>query len=250
MAEISPAALEAAAERVRRASRVIVLTGAGVSAESGIPTFRGAGGLYEGVRAEDLASPEGFQRDPETVWKWYRERARAGREARPNAAHDALVAWERAATISVVTQNVDGLHTRAGSRDVIEVHGSIRRVRCEQAGCARGFGPLDPDATGVPMCPCGNGRLRPDVVWFGEPMPIEPFEQAAERVAAADLCLVVGTSNLVYPAASLPDAALKRPIPVIEINVRSTPLTDRATVSILGPAGAVLPILLNRAGMT
>jgi len=166
--------LDAIAQAAPR--RIVVFTGAGVSADSGIPTFRGDGGLWRSFRAEDLATPEAFARDPQLVWEWYEWRRGIISAAEPNAAHRAIARLEDAI---VVTQNVDGLHARAGSRNIIELHGNIFRERTE------------------------NGVRRPDVVWFGEPLPAGALERAAAAVQAADLLLVIGTSGIVYPAAGL-----------------------------------------------
>lgn len=204
-------------------SRIAVLTGAGISAESGIPTFRGAGGLWENYRAEDLATPEAFARDPATVWRWYEWRRSIVRQAEPNLAHTALSTLEHglpAGSVTVITQNVDELHRRAGSRNLIELHGSIFRVRCIRDQKLRPA--LDPFVDLPPRCECGS-LLRPDVVWFGEPLPERALAEAAERVSEADLLLIVGTSGLVYPAAGL--AGVLRHGVSVEINLQSTPLS-------------------------
>jgi NAD-dependent deacetylase len=171
--------VQQALDAIRRAAprRVVVFTGAGVSAESGIPTFRGEGGLWRNFRAEDLATPEAFARDPELVWEWYEWRRGLVRAAEPNAAHRAIARLDDAI---VVTQNVDGLHARAGSRNVIELHGNLFRERRDE-----------------------RGRLRPDVVWFGEMLPRDALSAAVEAIGAADLLLVIGTSGIVHPAAGL-----------------------------------------------
>ena len=205
-----------AAIRDARPRTVAVLTGAGVSADSGIPTFRGEGGLWKEFRAEDLATPEAFRRDPAMVWEWYEWRRGLIREAKPNAAHLALARLERA---SIVTQNVDGLHTAAGSKEVIELHGNIFRVRCVREGIARQH--RQPFDALPPHCDCG-ALLRPDVVWFGEVLQEETIARAIGAIRSADLLLVIGTSGVVYPAAGFvalheglsievnPDAALGR----------------------------------------
>lgn len=213
--------LSAAVDAVRKArpKRVVVFTGAGVSADSGIPTFRGATGLWRNFRAEDLATPEAFAREPQMVWEWYEWRRDLIRNAQPNAAHDAIARLRDAA---VVTQNVDGLHARAGSPDIIELHGNIFRVRCvaEQKIFAREE-PLD----GLPpRCSCG-ALLRPDVVWFGEMLPEEALARAASVIEACDLLLVVGTSGVVYPAAGL--VQLRRGL-AIEVNPETSTSCDYA----------------------
>jgi NAD-dependent deacetylase len=183
--------------RRRKWERIVVFTGAGVSADSGIPTFRGAGGLWRNFRSEDLATPEAFTRDPALVWEWYEWRRALVRDAQPNAAHHAIAKLDRAV---VVTQNVDALHTRAGSRNVIELHGSLFRVRCtRERTTIEATAPFDEIP---PRCACG-ALLRPDVVWFGEMLPPAALERASQLISDADLLLVIGTSGVVYPAAGL-----------------------------------------------
>ncbi|HEX2061528.1 MAG TPA: NAD-dependent deacylase [Thermoanaerobaculia bacterium] len=177
--------------------RVVVMTGAGVSADSGIPTFRGPGGLWRNFHPEELATPQAFGRDPQLVWEWYEWRRGLIREAKPNAAHEALA---RLPGALIVTQNVDGLHARAGSRDIVELHGNIFRVRCVREGRPRMHEEAFPDLP--PRCDCG-ALLRPDVVWFGEALPEEGMARAVSELHRADLLLVIGTSGVVYPAAGL-----------------------------------------------
>ncbi len=186
-----------AAIRQHKPRRVVAFTGAGVSAESGIPTFRGAGGLWRSFRAEDLATPEAFARDPKLVWEWYEWRRDLVRSAEPNAAHRAIARLDGAV---VVTQNVDALHEQAGSSDVIELHGNIFRVRCTRE--AKTLARRDAFSSLPPRCECG-ALLRPDIVWFGEMLPAGALERAASEIASADLLLVIGTSGVVYPAAGL-----------------------------------------------
>jgi NAD-dependent protein deacetylase/lipoamidase len=186
-----------AAIRQERPRSIVVFTGAGVSADSGIPTFRGDGGLWRSYRAEDLATPSAFARNPLLVWEWYEWRRSVVRAAQPNDAHKAIARLDDAV---VVTQNVDGLHARAGSRHIIELHGNLFRARCVHDGtiheASEPFGDLPP------KCACG-ALLRPDIVWFGETLPEGVFEQAIDAVTKADLLLVIGTSGVVYPAAGL-----------------------------------------------
>jgi NAD-dependent deacetylase len=226
-----------------RPRRVVALTGAGISAESGIPTFRDAGGLWENYRAEDLATPEAFARDPELVWRWYEWRRGIIRDAVPNDGHLALASLEDVLTeperaFTLITQNVDGLHRRAGSRNVIELHGNIFRVRCTREGTTtervEAFDALPP------LCSCGAG-LRPDVVWFGEMLPAGAIETAAAAVSAADLLLVVGTSGVVHPAAGL--VSMLRQGGAIEVNPQQTPISRLALISIHAPAAEVVPAL-------
>jgi NAD-dependent deacetylase len=183
--------------RKRKPRRVVAFTGAGVSADSGIPTFRGPDGLWRNFRAEDLATPEAFQRDPLLVWEWYEWRRDLIRKAQPNAAHRSIAQLPDAV---VVTQNVDGLHARAGARDVVELHGNIFRVRCVREN--KTFIREEPLHRLPPRCECG-AMLRPDVVWFGEMLPEEAIARASAAIIGADLLLVIGTSGIVYPAAGL-----------------------------------------------
>ena len=226
-------------ERLRRARRVVALTGAGISAESGVPTFRGEGGLWRDYRAEDLATPDAFRRDPELVWEWYDWRRGLIAGCRPNRGHETLALWEgRFESCRVVTQNVDGLHRAAGSRGVICLHGDIWTVRC--TGC--GFETVDltaPLPELPPRCRCG-GLLRPGVVWFGEALPEKAFEAALEAVSRADVVLVAGTSGLVYPAAGLPAAARSAGTFLVEINLGRTPLSPLMDAILEGPSGQVL----------
>ena len=224
-----------------------VLTGAGISAESGLATFRGGGGLWEGHRVEDVATPSAFRTAPDRVWRFYNARRAALREARPNAGHQALVRLEEhlggAENFVLITQNVDGQHRSAGSRHVLELHGNLRRVRC--TGCGqledRGTEPLDD----LPHCPCG-ALLRPDVVWFEEPLPVEAWHQAARAADRCDCFLVVGTSAVVYPAAGLISCARSAGARVIEVNLERTGASAAADAGLYGPAGQVLPRLVER----
>lgn len=231
------------ADALRGASSIAVLTGAGISAESGVPTFRDSQtGLWERYRPEDLATPEAFARDPALVWRWYAWRRELVGGVEPNAGHRALAELEaRVSRFTLATQNVDGLHRRAGSRNVLELHGDISRTICSRERIA-----VDPEGlTGEPpQCTGCGAYLRPDVVWFGEALPFETFEAALEAARESDVFLSVGTSSLVQPAASLPDAALAGGATVIEVNPDPTPLTDRVTYSLRSPAGEALPALL------
>ena len=242
------------------AQRITVLTGAGISAESGVPTFRGHQGLWRSFRPEELATPEAFRRDPRLVWQWYAWRRSLIAECEPNAAHLALaeLGLDRPGAVTLVTQNVDGLHHRAArsvaeasgvSPDAafpLEVHGAIHRDRC--SACA-----LRMDATGVadfqgdaplPSCPSCGSPMRPDVVWFGESLEAAVIDAAFAAAAASEVCLVVGTSALVHPAASVPEVTRAAGGAVVEVNLDPTPLTPSSTVTILGEAGSILPELL------
>ena len=216
--------------------RVVVFTGAGVSADSGIPTFRGAGGLWRNFRPEDLATPEAFQRDPALVWEWYEWRRDLIRKAEPNAAHTAIARLPRAV---VVTQNVDGLHARGGADDVIELHGNLFRVRCIREGRKQmheaPFGALPPH------CDCG-ALLRPDVVWFGEMLPDDAVARAVSSIRAADLLLVIGTSGVVYPAAGF--VSLHRGLS-IEINPEASGVSSACTFAIPARAAEATPAIIE-----
>jgi NAD-dependent deacetylase len=239
------------AEALQHDTRVGVLSGAGISAASGIPTFRGDDGLWKEYRAEDLATPEAFARDPETVWEWYGWRRDLIREAAPNAAHFALGDLARhVGSVSIITQNVDGLHQRAlqesglsGLVEIVELHGSIWRTRC--VSCSREREDLRPGPTEVPVCECG-GRLRPGVVWFGEQLSNEAVSGAARIAGDCEVFLVVGTAAVVYPAASYARLAALGNALVAEINLEPTPLSDSLPVALHGPAESVLPALVER----
>lgn len=228
------------------AARVAVLTGAGVSAESGIPTFRDAmSGHWARFRPEDLASPAAYARDPDTVWAWYAGRYRDVTAAQPNPAHAALAAFERrlGEGFLLATQNVDGLHARAGSERLLELHGNLGRARCEVCGAVSALPP--PEAfEPPPRCGCG-ARMRPHIVWFGEYLDPAVLDRAAAAFAAADAALVVGTSAHVHPAAGLALETLRAGGAVIEVNPEQTELSPHAAVCLRGAAAAVLPALLQ-----
>jgi NAD-dependent deacetylase len=241
---VAPSEAHAFQERLAQARRVAILTGAGVSAESGVPTFRGAEGLWRQFRAEDLATSEAFQRDPPLVWEWYDWRRQLVARCQPNSAHHAI-AWleRRAPDFLLVTQNVDGLHQSAGSVRMVELHGNLWRVRCLAEGTvAESFDV--PLRSLPPRCACG-ALLRPDVVWFGEPLPAEALQVACDAAESCDVFLVVGTSAVVQPAASLPMIARRRGAYVVEVNLGPTPLTSLAHESHHGKAGEILPRLLG-----
>jgi NAD-dependent protein deacetylase/lipoamidase len=233
------------ARRIRARPRITAVTGAGVSAASGIPTFRGPGGLWRNFRPEELATPEAFARDPKTVWEWYAWRRELVARSRPNRAHEVLAAWSRhymEPGFTLVTQNVDGLHERAGTRDVIRYHGSLWELRCWE-GCA-GSPESWPDDTAElpeipPRCPFCGGLARPGVVWFGEPIPAKA-RRAAEEATACDLFLAIGTSSLVYPAAALAGEAASRGAFTVEINPEATPASAGVDLVLPGPAEEVL----------
>jgi NAD-dependent deacetylase len=213
---------------LRKASKVVALTGAGVSQESGLRTFRDAQtGLWAKYRPEDLASPEAFHRDPKLVWDWYAWRREAVKGVRPNPGHYALAEIEkRAPSFTLITQNVDGLHRMAGSQNMLELHGNIQRVRC--ADCYTFTETWGDDTESVPRCKKCGGLLRPDVVWFGEALPRGQLEAAVEAARSCDVFFSIGTSGVVQPAASLAFAAHNRGAVVVEINAEPTPLTPKA----------------------
>lgn len=228
----------------RGAAYPVVLTGSGISAESGVPTFREAQtGLWARFDPQELATPEAFARDPKLVWDWYAWRRKLVSEAEPNAGHLAIVeAQQIYPDFTLVTQNVDGLHQRAGSSGLVELHGNICRTRCPIEGTE--VETYD-DIESPPHCQACGARLRPDVVWFGEMLPYGALGAASEAARRSDLFLSVGTSGLVYPAAALPFEALENGATVVEINPEETPLTPHADYALRGRAGDVLPRLIR-----
>jgi NAD-dependent deacetylase len=228
-----------------QAPKLVALTGAGVSQESGLRTFRDAQtGLWAQYRPEDLASPEAFRRDPKLIWDWYAWRREAVKGVRPNPGHYALAEMERRLPdFTLVTQNVDGLHHMAGSQNVLELHGNIQRVRC--ADCYRFAGSWEDDPESVPLCPACGGLLRPDVIWFGETLPRDQLEAAVRAARSCDVFFSIGTSGVVQPAASLAFAAHNRGAVVVEINAEATPLTSKADYVLHGKSGEILPRLVE-----
>jgi NAD-dependent deacetylase len=227
-----------------------VLSGAGISAESGVPTFRDdKNGLWAKFDPYELSSTQGWLRNPERVWGWYLWRYYLVSRVEPNDGHRAVAAWQDHAEVVVVTQNVDNLHERAGSAPVHHLHGSLSEFRCATCGIPyNGELPEMPEpalTVEPPSCACG-GLIRPDIVWFGEPLPEEPWQRAVEAVHAADVVVVVGTSAIVYPAAGLPELALSRGTTVVEVNPEPTPLSSSATLTVRESAGRALPTLMQR----
>ncbi len=226
-----------------------VVTGAGVSAASGVPTFRGAAGLWKSFRPEDLATPGAFERDPAMVWEWYDWRRQKIAAARPNAAHETIAAWSRRFDRFVlVTQNVDGLHELAGTVGVVRFHGSIWILACTAPCGARPEGWEDrraPLPEVPPLCPDCGALARPGVVWFGEPIPATALA-AAELALDCDVFAVVGTSSLVMPAAGLADRARRKGAFTVEVNPEATPAISRVDLVIAGPAEDVLPEIARR----
>lgn len=256
-------------EVLKKSKHVVVLTGAGVSAESGIPTFRGAGGFWRTYQATDLATPTAFKRDPSLVWEFYHYRREVVRAASPNNAHKALAEAEHRFTadgkkFDIITQNIDGLHARAGSKNILELHGSLVKTRCLKCGdvrenfdspiCAalkdRGLskieGPSPPPIPEeqLPRCAANgcNGLLRPHVVWFGEGLEGSVLRKAESLIAGCDLCLVIGTSSVVYPAAAFAPAVAARGVPVAEFNIEDSPtVPDALAFYFKGPCGTTVP---------
>ncbi len=234
---------ESLIEYMKNVKKIGVLTGAGISAESGIPTFRGAGGLWEGYPVDKVASTEGFHEDPVLVWRFYDERRKNIAKAEPNRAHIVLAELEKSYDIWIITQNIDGLHQKAGSKNVIELHGNIWRVRCTSCNY-REYNYDVPLKSIPPQCPRCGSILRPDVVWFGE--PVYNMDRAFQIAKESDLFFVIGTSAQVYPAASLPFLAKDYGAKVVEINVESTPVSVIADYIIMERATKALDELFRR----
>lgn len=231
-------------ERLRKTRYLLVITGAGISAESGIPTFRGDDGLWQNYRAEELATPWAFQRDPVTVWKWYDWRRGIIGKAEPNPGHLAIKQFEEIfESFFLITQNVDGLHGRTGIKNMIEIHGNLWRVRCERDGRTSMLMDI-PLKSIPPKCECG-GILRPDVVWFGESMPTEAINKAYNVMSLCDTLMVVGTSGVVYPVASFPQTVRENGGFVIEVNMEPTPISQIADISVYGKSGDILPEIVK-----
>ncbi len=240
---IDPGLLEEARARLKGAVKVAALTGAGISAESGVSTFRGSEGLWEKYRPEELASPEAFQRDPQLVWEWYNWRRGMMIDKMPNPGHLALANLESTHDFTLITQNVDGLHALAGSRNILEIHGSIWRVRC--IDCGRQEVNRTAPLPYPPACTQCDGLLRPDVVWFGESLDSDLLARSLASASRAEVMLVVGTSALVHPAAGLAWQARRTGAYLIEINTERTPFSDDAHAVLTGPSGQILPQLIG-----
>jgi len=231
-------------ERFRRAKRVVLITGAGISAENGVPTFRGIDGLWRRYRADDLTTPQAFERDPRLVWEWYDWRRQLVSKKQPNGCHVAIAAMEGLFEgFLLITQNVDGLHRKAGNRKLIEIHGNLWRVRCMAEGTVSPNTevPLRPIP---PRCQCGS-LLRPDVVWFGESLSEKDLANSYTALSSCACLMVVGTSAVVQPVASFPAIARSGGAFIVEINVESTPISGWVDASILGESGEVLPQFLE-----
>jgi NAD-dependent deacetylase len=236
------------AEALRKSKHTVVLTGAGVSAESGVPTFRDTQtGLWADYRPEDLATPEAFARNPQTVWRWYAWRRELLARVAPNSGHFALAGLQDCvAELTLITQNVDGLHQQAGHRGVIEYHGNITRTICSAQACSGGW--RVGDEREPPLCDLCGAHLRPDVVWFGEAIPQPAMQAALGALSGCDLFISVGTSAVVYPAAGMAATAAQAGALVTEINPEATPLTSAADLVVTGLSGEVLPAVVAALG--
>jgi NAD-dependent deacetylase len=238
-------------EKLRRSKRLVFFTGAGISAESGIPTFRGKEGLWNKFKPEELANFNAFMRNPQMVWEWYNHRKRIIHESKPNAAHNTIAEMQNHfEDVTVVTQNIDNLHRRAGSKKIFELHGNIERNFC--VDCKKFYNSIDPAidgegpdfSNGVPKCECG-GLIRPDVVWFGEYLPEDQFSGGEKAAMNCDIFFVVGTSAVVYPAAGLVYTAKHSGAVIVEVNLEETEISPQVDYSFFGKAGEVLPEILE-----
>jgi NAD-dependent deacetylase len=231
-------------QKLKSSKAVAILTGAGVSAESGVPTFRGKNGLWKKFRPEELATMKAFLQNPKIVWEWYEYRRKLISEVKPNPAHYALRDLEKIVDkFSLITQNIDGLHQKAGSKNVIELHGNIKRNRC--ISCNQVYTNLEFESEDIPpRCSCGS-MIRPDVVWFGEMLPQQALSTAFKASQQCDIFMSIGTSALVSPASQLPIIALRNNAYVVEINLESTVISNMVHEVILGKAGEILPKLIN-----
>jgi NAD-dependent deacetylase len=236
--------IEKAIDKLIETKFLLVITGAGISAESGIPTFRGNDGLWQNYRAEDLATPWAFERDPDTVWKWYDWRRGIIGKAEPNLGHLAIKQFEDLFdNFFLITQNVDGLHGRTGIKNMVEIHGNLWRARCMKDSKTSMLMDV-PLKTIPPTCECG-GLLRPDVVWFGESIPQSWIEKAYRVMDMCDTLIVAGTSGVVYPVASFPQTVKDNGGSVIEVNLEPTPISTIADISLFGKSGDILPKLVQ-----
>ncbi len=228
-------------KELKSAKSILFYTGAGISAESGIDTFRGKGGLWNKMSAQELASFDGFMKNPNLVWEWYQYRRKIIRNVKPNDGHKTIAEFENLFdNVTVVTQNVDNLHKRAGSGNILELHGNIERNFCMD--CKTFYGVKNfLESEEAPKCKKCGGMIRPDVVWFGEMLPQDIFAEAERKAAESDICFIVGTSAVVYPAAYIPISAKDAGATLVEINIEPTNISDQVDYSITGKAGEVLP---------
>ena len=225
--------------KLSQAKKIVFFTGAGISAESGIPTFRGKDGIWNKLKPEELANFNAFMRNPQMVWEWYNHRKKIIHESKPNAGHLAIAGMQDLFDdVTIVTQNIDNLHRRAGSKNIFELHGNIERNFC--INCRTFYNEELDFSTGVPKCKCG-GLIRPDVVWFGEYLPEDQFEGGEQAAINSDLFFVVGTSAVVYPAAGLVHAAKRSDSFIVEVNIEETEISSICDESFFGEAGKILP---------
>lgn len=232
--------------KLKTANRIVFFTGAGISAESGIATFRGKDGLWNKLKPEELASFDAFLRNPDLVWEWYQHRRQILHESKPNRAHEAIAQFEKYfEDVTVVTQNIDNLHRRAGSNRIYELHGNIERNYCIDCRKDYDMSEFNLNQKQVPKCDECGGLIRPDVVWFGEYLPQRQFSASEGAAEKCDICFVVGTSGVVYPAAYIPITARNGGAMLVEINVEETDMTRLADFSFFGKAGETLPSLLK-----
>jgi NAD-dependent deacetylase len=235
--------VEEVVEFLAGAGRVAVLTGAGISAESGVPTFRGKDGLWKQYKAETLATSEAFERDPKLVWEWYDWRRGLIAPVEPNAGHRVIAGWESLfGEMAVITQNVDGLHAKAGSQNVVELHGNIWKLRCTREGTVEEVRD-NPLPHIPPVCPNCGSLFRPHIVWFGESLDPVVLDRAYDLSQSCQVMFVIGTSAVVHPAASLPYAAARAGAKIVEVNLEPTSLTPHANFFFPGKAGEILPVL-------
>ena len=232
--------------KLEEAKSILFFTGAGISAESGIATFRGENGLWNKLKPEELANFNAFLKNPDMVWNWYQYRRNIINETTPNPGHFAIAEFEKYfEKVTVVTQNIDNLHGRAGSTNIYELHGNIERNYCVDCNTFYDIVELT-ESDKVPLCKKCNGLIRPDVVWFGEMLPEGVFEKSERLAAKSDICFVVGTSAIVYPAAYIPHSAREGGSYLVEINIEPTELSGYVNLSLLGKSGEILPLILNK----
>lgn len=230
--------------KLRTAKSIVFFSGAGISAESGVPTFRGKDGIWNKLKPEELANFNSFMKNPQMVWEWYNYRKSIVHQSKPNAGHLAIVEFEKYfEEVIVITQNVDNLHRRAGSRVIYELHGNIEKNFCVK--CKKRYDEELEFKDGVPMCSCG-GLIRPDVVWFGEYLPHDQFEASEKAARECDIFFIVGTSAVVYPAASLVHVAKSNGAFLVEINIEETEASSIADVSLFGESGKILPAIVEK----
>lgn len=231
-------------DKLEKAKKLVFFTGAGISAESGISTFRGKDGIWNKMKPEELANFNAFMKNPDLVWQWYQHRRDIVHNTEPNAGHYSIAALEKFYEVSVVTQNIDNLHRRAGSTKIYELHGNIERNFCVDCKTFFDLNELEP-SDGVPHCKKCGGLVRPDVVWFGEYLPQDQFSGGETAAEWSDICFVVGTSAVVFPAAYIPMSAKRAGAFLVEINIEPTELSTHADYSLFGKSGEILPEILK-----